>query len=109
MEDLYPSRFDRQTIGSVVQELRATLSEAEKQIDQYFRDPTDHTPLANVPSELQSMKGVLAVLGLNLAAQAATACAKTSSICWWLGVGGPSSRRGCFRSTGDQRCFGLPD
>ena len=72
MEDLYRRVSDRQTIGSVVQELRATLSEAEKQIDQYFRDPTDHTPLANVPSELQSMKGVLAVLGLNLAAQAVT-------------------------------------
>ena len=72
MEDLYRRVSDRQTIGSVVQELRATLSEAEKQIDQYFRDPADHTPLTNVPSQLQSMKGVLAVLGLNLAAQAVT-------------------------------------
>ncbi|HET8868880.1 MAG TPA: Hpt domain-containing protein, partial [Aquabacterium sp.] len=72
MEDLYRRVSDRQTIGSVVQELRTTLSEVEKEIDQYFRDPAERAPLVNVPSQLQSMKGVLAVLGLNLAAQAVT-------------------------------------
>ena len=39
MEELYRRVSDRQTMGSVVQELRASLSEVEKQIDQYFRDP----------------------------------------------------------------------
>ncbi|MDE2431962.1 MAG: Hpt domain-containing protein [Burkholderiales bacterium] len=72
MEDLYRRVSDRQTIGSVVQELRTTLAEVEKEIDQYFRDPAERAPLVNVPSQLQSMKGVLAVLGLNLAAQAVT-------------------------------------
>lgn len=72
MEDLYRRVSDRQTIGSVVQELRTSLAEVEKQIDQYFRDPAERAPLMAVPSELQSMKGVLAVLGLNLAAQAVT-------------------------------------
>ncbi len=70
MEDLYRRVSDRHTIGSVVQELRSTLSEAEERIDQFFRDPQDRTPLASVPAILQSMRGVLAVLGLDLAAQA---------------------------------------
>jgi chemosensory pili system protein ChpA (sensor histidine kinase/response regulator) len=39
MEELYRRVSDRQTMGSVVQELRASLSEVEKQIDQYFRNP----------------------------------------------------------------------
>ena len=72
MEDLYRRVSDRQTIGSVVQELRTTLAEAEKHIDQYFRAPADSGPLMDVPSQLQSMKGVLAVLGLSQAAQAVT-------------------------------------
>ena len=70
MEDLYRRVSDRHTIGSVVQELRTTLTDAEKHIDQFFRDPQDRTPLASVPTILQSMRGVLAVLGLDLAAQA---------------------------------------
>ncbi|MBH1987528.1 MAG: Hpt domain-containing protein [Burkholderiales bacterium] len=70
MEDLYRRVSDRQTIGSVVQELRSTLSECEKHIDQFFRDPQERTPLVNVPSQLQSIRGVLAVLGLDLASQA---------------------------------------
>ena len=39
MEELYRRVSDRQTMGSVVQELRASLSEIEKPIDQFFRDP----------------------------------------------------------------------
>ncbi len=70
MEDLYRRVSDRQTIGSVVQELRTTLSECEKQIDQFFRDPQNRAPLVNVPNQLQSIRGVLAVLGLDLAAHA---------------------------------------
>ncbi len=67
MEALYRRVSDRQTIGSVVQELRTSLSEAEKHIDQYFRDTQDRTPLMDVPKQLQSIRGVLAVLGLDLA------------------------------------------
>lgn len=70
MEDLYRRVSDRQTIGSVVQELRAALSDAEKHIDQFFRDPQERAPLIDVPKQLQSIRGVLAVLGLDLAAQA---------------------------------------
>src|SRR2546427_3238201 len=32
---------DHQTMGSVVGELRATLAEAERHLDQYFRNPAD--------------------------------------------------------------------
>lgn len=70
MEELYRRVSDRQTMGSVVQELRVSLSEAEKQIDQYFRDPTQRDLLIPVPGQLQSMRGVLSVLGLDQASQA---------------------------------------
>ena len=70
MEELYRRVSDRQTMGSVVQELRASLSEAEKLIDQYFRDPEQREVLIPVPHQLSAMRGVLSVLG-NDAASAA--------------------------------------
>ncbi|MFN3414808.1 MAG: Hpt domain-containing protein [Caldimonas sp.] len=70
MEDLYRRVSDRQTMGSVVQELRASLAEAEKQIDQYFRNPADRSALAPVPGQLAAMRGVLSVLGMDQASQA---------------------------------------
>ncbi|MDR7268908.1 chemosensory pili system protein ChpA (sensor histidine kinase/response regulator) [Pelomonas saccharophila] len=70
MEDLYRRVSDRQTLGSVVHELRASLSEVEKQCDEYFRDPTQRALLIPVPGQLQAMRGVLSVLGLDQAAQA---------------------------------------
>ena len=70
MEDLYRRVSDRQTMGSVVQELRASLSEVEKQIDQYFRNPTQRSLLIPVPGQLQAMRGVLTVLGMGQASQA---------------------------------------
>ncbi|MGC4078309.1 MAG: Hpt domain-containing protein [Rubrivivax sp.] len=70
MEELYRRVSDRQTMGSVVQELRASLSEAEKQIDAYFRDPTQREALIPVPGQLSAMRGVLSVLGLDQASQA---------------------------------------
>ncbi len=70
MEDLYRRVSDRQTIGSVVQELRLSLSDCEKHLDQYFREPTERGHLVQVPATLQSMRGVLAVLGLDQAALA---------------------------------------
>ena len=70
MEELYRRVSDRQTMGSVVQELRASLSEVEKQIDQYFRDPAQRQVLIPVPNQLSSMRGVLSVLGMDQASQA---------------------------------------
>jgi chemosensory pili system protein ChpA (sensor histidine kinase/response regulator) len=70
MEDLYRRVSDRQTMGSVVQELRASLSEVEKQIDQYFRDPAQRELLIPVPAQLSAMRGVLSVLGMEQASAA---------------------------------------
>jgi chemosensory pili system protein ChpA (sensor histidine kinase/response regulator) len=70
MEELYRRVSDRQTMGSVVQELRASLSEAEKLIDQYFRKPEDRQVLIPVPNQLASMRGVLSVLGMDQASAA---------------------------------------
>jgi chemosensory pili system protein ChpA (sensor histidine kinase/response regulator) len=70
MEDLYRRVSDRQTMGSVVQELRASLSESEKLIDQYFRNPEDRQVLIPVPNQLSAMRGVLSVLGMDQASAA---------------------------------------
>ena len=70
MEELYRRVSDRQTMGSVVQELRASLSEVEKQIDQYFRDPARRELLIPVPAQLSAMRGVFSVMGLGQASQA---------------------------------------
>ncbi|MCI1190715.1 Hpt domain-containing protein [Calidifontimicrobium sp. SYSU G02091] len=70
MEELYRRVSDRQTMGSVVHELRASLAEAEKLIDQYFRDPTQRASLAAAPAQLQAMRGVFSVLGVDEASQA---------------------------------------
>jgi chemosensory pili system protein ChpA (sensor histidine kinase/response regulator) len=70
MEELYRRVSDRQTMGSVVQELRVSLSEAEKLIDKFFRNPADRQVLIPVPNQLSAMRGVLSVLGMDHAAHA---------------------------------------
>jgi chemosensory pili system protein ChpA (sensor histidine kinase/response regulator) len=65
MEELYRRVSDRQTMGSVVDELRTNLGEVEKSLDQFFRDPRDKSPLREVPSQLAQMRGVFSVLGLD--------------------------------------------
>jgi chemosensory pili system protein ChpA (sensor histidine kinase/response regulator) len=70
MEELYRRISDRQTMGSVVHELRASLSESEKLIDQYFRDSSQAQMLVPVPNQLSSMRGVLSVLGMDQASMA---------------------------------------
>ena len=70
MEELYRRVSDRQTLGSVVGELKISLADVEKSMDQFFREPHDKAPLANVPSRLGQMRGVLSVLGLEQASHA---------------------------------------
>lgn len=70
MEDLYRRVSDKQTMGSVVGELRMSLGELEKSLDLFFRNPKDKTVLANVPGQLAQMRGVLSVLGLDQASHA---------------------------------------
>ncbi|MDB5943135.1 MAG: putative histidine kinase, CheA [Ramlibacter sp.] len=70
MEELYRRVSDRQTMGSVVGELRTTLGELEKLLDNFFRNPQDKGPLRDAPGHLSQMRGVLSVLGLDQASQA---------------------------------------
>ena len=70
MEELYRRVSDKQTMGSVVGELRIALAELEKSLDLFFRNPQDKTALAAVPGQLSQMRGVLSVLGLDQASQA---------------------------------------
>jgi chemosensory pili system protein ChpA (sensor histidine kinase/response regulator) len=72
MEDLYRRVSDRQTMGSVVGELKITLGELEKLMDAFFRDPQDKVSLSDVPGKLTQMRGVLTVLGLDQAQLAVT-------------------------------------
>lgn len=67
MEELYRRVSGEQTMGSVVDELRSTLAEVEKALDQFFRNPGDSAVLAQVPEHLVQMRGVLSVLGLDQA------------------------------------------
>ena len=68
MEELYRRVSDRQTMGTVVDELRSHLSELEKSLDQFFRRPTEMGLLRTVPTQLMQMRGVFSVLGLDQAA-----------------------------------------
>jgi chemosensory pili system protein ChpA (sensor histidine kinase/response regulator) len=70
MEDLYRRVSDRHTMGSVVGELKLTLSELERALDTFTRDSADKESLVSVPQQLAQMRGVLSVLGLDHASQA---------------------------------------
>ncbi|MDB5731504.1 MAG: hybrid sensor histidine kinase/response regulator [Variovorax sp.] len=69
MEELYRRVSERQTLGTVVGELRGQLGELEKSLDQYFRRPAEQGLLRAVPAQLMQMRGVFSVLGLDQAAQ----------------------------------------
>ena len=75
MEELYRRVSDRQTMGSVVQELRASLAEAEKAIDQFFRNPADRGVLVAgaAPARVHARRAVGARHGPGLAGAAAHA------------------------------------
>ena len=70
MEELYRRVSDKQTMSSVVTELRVALAEIESSLDLFFRDSQDHTRLQAVPGQLAQMRGVLSVLGLDQASRA---------------------------------------
>ncbi|MFI0436139.1 MAG: Hpt domain-containing protein, partial [Parachlamydiaceae bacterium] len=70
IEELYRRVSDRESMGSVVGELRICLTEVEKTIDQYFRSPSIPQVLQSVPGKLSQMKGIFSVLGLAEASNA---------------------------------------
>ena len=81
MEELYRRVSDNQTMGSVVDELRATLGEPEKSLDQFFRNPRTTAP-GGVPTHLAQMRGVLSVLGLDQASLAVVRMRDIVERCW---------------------------
>jgi chemosensory pili system protein ChpA (sensor histidine kinase/response regulator) len=70
MEELYRRVSDKQTMASLVGELRVTLGALEKSLDNFSRAPQDKTVLSAVPGQLAQMRGVMALLGLDQAALA---------------------------------------
>ncbi|WP_250207774.1 Hpt domain-containing protein [Curvibacter sp. CHRR-16] len=88
MEDLYRRVSDRQTMGSVVDELRHTLTEVEKSLDAYFRNPADTSVLAQAPNQIAQMRGVFSVLGMDQPATAALRMRSTVED-WILAAGKP--------------------
>ena len=70
IEELYRRVSDRESMGSVVGELRICLTDIEKSIDQYFRAPSLPLVLQSVPEKLRQMRGIFSVLGLDEASTA---------------------------------------
>lgn len=101
MEELYRRVSDHQTMGSVVDELRATLGEAERSMDQFFRNPEDVGPLASVPDRLSQMRGVLSVLGLDQASLAVLRMRDTVERLLVGGVEDPDERKSLFEKLGN--------
>lgn len=101
MEELYRRVSDHQTMGSVVDELRATLGEAERSMDQFFRDPQDTAPLAPVPDRLSQMRGVLSVLGLDQASLAVLRMRDTVERLLIGGVEDDDERKSLFEKLGN--------
>ena len=101
MEELYRRVSDRQTMGSVVDELRASLSEVEKSLDQFFRSPQDKAPLREVPSQLAQMRGVFSVLGLDQPSLAALRMRNSVEQFLVDDINEASARTGIFEKLGN--------
>lgn len=101
MEELYRRVSDHQTMGSVVDELRATLGEAERSLDQFFRDPENTAPLVTVPDRLSQMRGVLSVLGLDQASLAVLRMRDTVGRLLVGGVQDLDERKSLFEKLGN--------
>ncbi len=89
MEELYRRVSDRETLGTVVGELRTTLGEAEQLLDQFLRAPDDRQPLETANTLLGQMRGVLMVLGLEPAAHAVSRM-RESITSWQKTEGNPA-------------------
>jgi len=86
-----------------------TLGEAEKAMDQFFRNPKDTAVLATVPGHLAQMRGVLSVLGLDQASLAVVRMRDTVERLLINQVP-EAERQGAFDKAGQQPgSLGLPD
>ena len=101
MEELYRRVSDNQTMGSVVGELRSTLGEAERAMDQFFRNPEDVSPLTSGPGRLAQMRGVLSVLGLDQASLAVLRMREAVERLLVNDVGSEEERKQTFEKLGN--------
>jgi len=65
MSDLARKAQDRLTMGTVVVETQATLSEIEQRLDRFFRNPADRGGLEATAPMFDQVCGVLSVLGAD--------------------------------------------
>ncbi|GAB4210909.1 MAG: hypothetical protein Fur007_00090 [Rhodoferax sp.] len=100
MEELYRRVSDRQTMGSVVDELRASLGEVETALDAYFRQPAEKRPVLEVPGKLAQMRGVFTVLGLDQAALAVLRMRDRVERCLVDGPDAPANSPQAFEALG---------
>jgi chemosensory pili system protein ChpA (sensor histidine kinase/response regulator) len=68
---------DRSTFQSLTAELSAQLGAVEKNLDQYFRNPSDKSPLNGNDAPLAQIEGALGVLGMPEAAKAVASVRNT--------------------------------
>nr|WP_315247125.1 Hpt domain-containing protein [uncultured Albidiferax sp.] len=101
MEELYHRVSDRQTMGSVVDELRHTLAEVEQALDQFFRSPREKVPLSKVAHQLTQMRGVLSVLGLDQASYAVMRMRETVDGYMADDLGDPAAQAASFDRLGN--------
>ncbi len=101
MEELYRRVSDRQTLGTVVSELRVTLADAEQRLDQFFRKPDERHLLDAVPGLMVQMRGVLSVLGLDQAALAVTRMRERVEALREDEAPDPAARAGVFEKLGN--------
>lgn len=101
MEELYRRVSDRQTMGTVVGELRTALSEIEVALDQFFRNPREKGVLRNVPGQFSQMRGVLSVLGLEQASQAVLRMRDSTEQMMVAEPGAPQLPAGAFDKLGN--------
>lgn len=73
IEDLYRHVSDRETMGSVVGELRTILDQVESDIDGFLRKKKDEQALNSASAHLRQIHGVLNVLGVDQPARATLA------------------------------------
>ena len=71
MEPLFRRASERRNLGAVVDEARRNLAEIEKALEPCSRGEPAATPLAGVAERAHRLRGVLEMLGLGPAAQAA--------------------------------------
>lgn len=62
LDDMSREAQERQTMTALAGELQSSLRQVEKMLDEYFRDPSQHSSLEQLDPILHQIEGALAVL-----------------------------------------------